>query len=81
MNAENSEAGRPPAEEPRRLFKISFELSEEARRWAPGGSERLWTEKTDVKLEAVVRNVPFYLRGIAYGDTVRVRPTTTPGSS
>ncbi|GAB2667753.1 DUF4265 domain-containing protein [Kribbella swartbergensis] len=55
------------------LFKVSFELPEETRLWAPGSTELLWVEKTSVQGEGIVRNVPFYVKDVAYGDTVRVR--------
>ncbi|MFD6093045.1 DUF4265 domain-containing protein [Oerskovia sp. NPDC060338] len=37
------------------------------------GVERLWTEKS-ARLEVRVLNVPFYVRGISFGDVVRIRP-------
>lgn len=55
------------------LFKVAFELPEEARRWAPGGTELMWVEKTAVRGQGVVRNVPFYVKGVACGDAIRVR--------
>lgn len=57
-----------------RLYKVAFDLPEEAASWAPGSTERLWTGKTAVRMEVEVRNTPFYVKGIAFGDVVRVRP-------
>ncbi|MCT2587964.1 DUF4265 domain-containing protein [Actinophytocola gossypii] len=60
-------------EQPRALHKIAFDLSEDAAAWARAAVEKLWVEKTDVRMEVRVRNVPFYAKGVAFGDVVRVR--------
>jgi hypothetical protein len=57
-----------------RLFQVVFDLPEESPTWPPVRHERLWAAKTKVKLHLTLRNVPFYCRGIAYGDVVLVRP-------
>ncbi|MEU6682530.1 DUF4265 domain-containing protein [Streptomyces sp. NPDC046832] len=58
---------------PERLYKVAFDLPEETARWARASTERLWTGKTPVKMEVQVRNTPFYAKGVAFGDIVRVR--------
>ncbi len=57
-----------------RLFQVVFDLPEESPTWPPVRYERLWAAKTQVKLHLALRNVPFYCRGVAYGDVVLVRP-------
>lgn len=56
-----------------KLYKVAFDLPEETARWARASAERLWTGKTSVKMEVQVRNTPFYVKGVAFGDIVRVR--------
>ncbi|MFP8885821.1 DUF4265 domain-containing protein [Streptomyces mangrovi] len=63
-----------PADNPERLYKVAFDLPEETANWARASSERLWTRKTSVRMEVQVRNTPFYVKGIAFGDIVRVKP-------
>jgi hypothetical protein len=58
---------------PERLYKVAFDLPDETAGWARASSERLWTGKTSVQMEVQVRNTPFYVKGIAFGDIVRVR--------
>ena len=60
-------------DKPERLYKVAFDLPVETAHWANVPTERLWTEKTSVKMEVRVRNVPFYVKGVAFGDIVRVR--------
>ncbi|MFE7076952.1 DUF4265 domain-containing protein [Streptomyces sp. NPDC057620] len=62
-----------PKDEPERLYKIAFDLPDEIADWARASSERLWSGKTMVRMEVRVRNTPFYVKGISFGDTVRVR--------
>lgn len=57
-----------------KLFKIAFDLAAEDEKWSRISVERLWGEKTAVKFEIRVINTPFFVRGIAYGDLIRVRP-------
>ncbi|MFF4709309.1 DUF4265 domain-containing protein [Streptomyces sp. NPDC001288] len=71
MGAQGDEA---PVTEGRKLFKVAFDLPEEASDWPPVSVERLWGEKTDVRFEIRVVNTPFFVRGIAYGDLIRVVP-------
>ncbi|MET7783621.1 DUF4265 domain-containing protein [Streptomyces sp. NPDC005388] len=47
--------------------------ADETADWARASSERLWTGKTSVQMEVQVRNTPFYVKGVAFGDIVRVR--------
>jgi hypothetical protein len=56
------------------LFKIAFDLASERPAWPPVSVERLWGEKTDVRSEIRIVNTPFFARGIAFGDLIRVRP-------
>jgi hypothetical protein len=60
-------------DKPERLYKVAFDLPEETAHWACASAERLWTGKTPVKMEVQVRNTPFYVKGVAFGDIVRVR--------
>ncbi|MFI1886662.1 DUF4265 domain-containing protein [Streptomyces jumonjinensis] len=62
-----------PESKPERLYKVAFDLPDETADWAHASAERLWTGKTSVKMEVQVRNTPFYVKGIAFEDIVRVR--------
>ncbi|WP_177324130.1 DUF4265 domain-containing protein [Streptomyces mirabilis] len=62
-----------PTGKPERLYKVAFDLPDEIADWARASSERLWTGKTSVQMEVQVRNTPFYVKGVAFGDIVRVR--------
>jgi len=53
------------------LEKITFELPPSD--WHSHASESVWAKKVRPDTYQV-RNVPFYVRGIAYGDIVRTRP-------
>ena len=58
-----------------RLLQVVFDLPVDPDGGGPPvTSERLWAAKTKVKLHLEVRNVPFYVRNVAYGDVVLVRP-------
>jgi hypothetical protein len=63
-------AGQPS----RTTFEVAFDLKTEAPNWPPVAVERLWGEKTAVDSELRLLNVPFFARGVAYGDLVHVRP-------
>ncbi|RKT53660.1 DUF4265 domain-containing protein [Saccharothrix australiensis] len=67
------DAGSVAEGEPERLYKIAFDLPDATVAWARASVERLWAGKTLVKLEVQIRNTPFYVKGIAFGDVVRVR--------
>jgi hypothetical protein len=71
MDPQSADSSAPKE---RKLFKVAFDLPEEASGWPPVSVERLWGEKTDVRYEIRVVNTPFFVRGIAYGDLIRVRP-------
>ncbi|MEY9889138.1 hypothetical protein ABIA35_006106 [Catenulispora sp. MAP12-49] len=58
----------------RSTFEVAFDLKPEAPNWPPVPVERLWGEKTTVEFEMRLLNVPFFARGVAYGDLVHVRP-------
>ncbi|MBP2337379.1 hypothetical protein JOF41_003557 [Saccharothrix coeruleofusca] len=77
MNSETSSisSGGASASEvkPERLYKVAFDLPDETADWARASSERLWAGKTSVQMEVQVRNTPFYVKGVAFGDIVRVR--------
>ncbi|WP_160049271.1 DUF4265 domain-containing protein [Nocardiopsis sp. JB363] len=60
-------------DKPERLYKVAFDLPEETAHWACASAERLWVGKTSVKMEVQVRNIPFYVKGVAFEDIVRVR--------
>lgn len=67
-------SGRPRSGPRRTTFEVAFDLKAEAPNWPPVEVERLWGEKTAVDSELRLLNVPFFARGVAYGDLVRVRP-------
>ncbi|MFI7274684.1 DUF4265 domain-containing protein [Streptomyces sp. NPDC049879] len=52
---------------------MAFDLPEEKARWARASAERLWAGKTSVKMEVQLRNTPFYVKGVAFGDIVKVK--------
>ncbi|GHG92824.1 DUF4265 domain-containing protein [Streptomyces lanatus] len=70
--AQSSE--RPVSASGAKLFKVAFDLDAEHANWPPVSVERLWGEKTDVRFEIKVVNTPFFVRGISYGDLIRVQP-------
>ncbi|MFI6101859.1 DUF4265 domain-containing protein [Lentzea sp. NPDC051213] len=63
----------PVSESGASLFQAVFDLKSEGADWPPVLIERLWGEKTG-KLELRVVNTPFFVRGIAFGDLISVRP-------
>ncbi|MFF4518830.1 DUF4265 domain-containing protein [Streptomyces mirabilis] len=65
---------RPTSASGAKLFKVAFDLEVERPNWPPVSVERLWGEKTGVKFEIRIMNTPFFVRGIAFGDLVHVRP-------
>lgn len=67
-------SGRPVSPNGAKMFKVAFDLDSERADWPPVSVERLWGEKTEVKFEIRVANTPFFARGIAFGDLIRVRP-------
>lgn len=77
MSSENSsdpsDSESAPESKPERLYKVAFDLPDETADWAHASTERLWTGKTSAKMEVQVRNIPFYVKGIAFGDIIRVR--------
>ena len=77
MSSENSStpsSGESVSEsKPERLYKVAFDLPEETVDWIHVSTERLWVGKTSVKMEVQVRNTPFYVKGVAFEDIVRVR--------
>ncbi|WP_407566315.1 DUF4265 domain-containing protein [Streptomyces sp. 184] len=62
-----------PDDKRERLYKVAFDLPEKTAHWARASAERLWAGKTSVRMEVQVRNTPFYVKGVAFGDIVRVR--------
>ncbi|WP_168801576.1 DUF4265 domain-containing protein [Glycomyces buryatensis] len=69
----NSETSSSEVTEQERLFSIAFDLPDDIAAYAPAPAEKIWAAKTEVKMEVEVRNIPFYVKSIAYGDIVRVR--------
>ncbi|MBT2482038.1 DUF4265 domain-containing protein [Streptomyces sp. ISL-94] len=65
---------RPISASGAKTFKVAFDLEAEGADWPPVSVERLWGEKTDVRFEIRVLNTPFFVRGIAFGDLIAVRP-------
>src|SRR5436190_17668608 len=55
-------------------FLVAFDLPRERPDWPPIEAERLWGEKTPTKFEIRVQETPFFIREVAMGDLVRVRP-------
>ncbi|WP_190232877.1 DUF4265 domain-containing protein [Streptomyces avicenniae] len=62
-----------PSGKPERLYKVAFDLPEETAERARASAERLWTRKTSTQFEVQVRNTPFCVKGISFGDVARVR--------
>ncbi|MEW2045994.1 DUF4265 domain-containing protein [Streptomyces sp. NPDC005476] len=65
---------RPISPTGAKMFKVAFDLDVDDSGWPPVSVERLWGEKTDVRFEIRVVNTPFFVRGVSFGDLVRVRP-------
>ncbi len=59
---------------PKGMFKVAFDLEQVADNWPPFSVERLWARKTGVVGELELVNTPFFVRGVAFGDVVRVHP-------
>jgi CYTH domain-containing protein len=56
------------------MFKVAFDLRDGTESgFAAASTERLWTEKTTTRMVVQVRNIPFFVQGVTFGDTVRVR--------
>jgi hypothetical protein len=70
----NQSSKQPISESGAKLFKVAFDLALERPDWPPVSVERLWGEKTEVKFEIRLVNTPLFVRGIAYGDLIAVRP-------
>jgi hypothetical protein len=70
----NDNSDPPRSADGSRLFKVAFDLDLERPAWPPVSTERLWGEKTGVKFEIRIINTPFFVRGIAFGDFIRIRP-------
>jgi Domain of unknown function (DUF4265) len=73
MSSDPSGGDSVPESKPERLYKVAFDLPDETADWARASAERLWTGKTSVLMQVQVRNTPFYVKGVAFGDIVRVR--------
>jgi len=67
-------SGQSRSDTGRTTFEVAFDLKAEAPDWPPVTVERLWGETTAVESELRLLNVPFFARGVAYGDLVHVRP-------
>lgn len=65
---------QPISPEGIKMFKVAFDLEQERPDWPPVSVERLWGEKTAVKFQIKLINVPFFARGVSYGDLIQVRP-------
>ncbi len=55
--------------EDKNYVHIVFDLQPDAHGWPPVGSERMWAMKTG-EGEYRLESVPFYVRGVSYGDIV-----------
>jgi Domain of unknown function (DUF4265) len=53
--------------------KVVFHLDRDDDDWPPAGTESLWAEVTDEPEVVRLVNTPFFVRGVAWGDRVRVR--------
>ncbi|WP_026421155.1 DUF4265 domain-containing protein [Actinokineospora inagensis] len=58
---------------PTGMCKVVFELPDEVIARAPGMTEAMWAERTTTPYLLTVANIPFYVPGIAFGDTIRIR--------
>lgn len=52
--------------------KVHFPLVPDAQGWPPASVESLWARRTERADELVVDNTPFFVRGIAWLDRIRV---------
>jgi Domain of unknown function (DUF4265) len=57
------------------LIRVLFELVPDADdpNWPPSTAETMWAEPAGVD-SALLRNIPFYVRGIAYDDLILLKP-------
>ena len=53
------------------MKKIIFKIDADEDDWPPVASEGIWCEQKDDLY--TICNAPFFVKGIAYGDTVRIR--------
>jgi hypothetical protein len=63
-----------PGSRPAGYFKVAFDLEPNSAGWPPFRVERIWARKTGVVGELEVCNAPFFVRGVARGDVVKVHP-------
>jgi hypothetical protein len=54
--------------------QIFFELAHDSTGYPPAAHERLWALATEVPLEYLLDNVPFFARTATLGDRIRVHP-------
>lgn len=54
------------------LVKVIFELPSDGEGWPPAASESLWAVPVDPGIVRLA-NTPFFVRGVASGDVLRVR--------
>lgn len=52
--------------------KVRFPLPADDDGWRPAVEESLWAQRTDRSDEMIVDNTPFFIRGIAWRDRIRV---------
>lgn len=53
-------------------IKVTFRLEQDDDDYPPFAVEDLWATSTDNPAEFVIDNIPFFVRAVALGDTIRV---------
>jgi hypothetical protein len=56
------------------MFKVAFDLPQVSAAWPPFSIERIWAKKTSTPFQLELQNIPFFARGIACGDVIKVKP-------
>ncbi|MEV4581889.1 DUF4265 domain-containing protein [Nonomuraea jabiensis] len=59
--------------------KVLFHLDRDGDGWPPVGAESVWGELTEDPHVVRLANVPFFVRGVAWGDEVRIRQADADG--
>ena len=59
---------------PAGMFKVAFDLEPVSATWPPFSTERIWAKKGLAPYELILHNIPFYVRGLSCGDTIRAKP-------
>ena len=62
---------RMQPEQRKKVKKILFKIDTDKDGWPPVASEGIWCEQKDELY--IICNAPFFVKGIAYGDIIRIR--------